>query len=31
MKDFADRDRQAGLHQPKAIGEEKTAAGGVSH
>ena len=30
MKDFADRDRQAGLHQPKVIGEEKAAAGGVS-
>jgi POT family proton-dependent oligopeptide transporter len=30
MKDFANRDRQAGLHQPKVIGEEKAAAGGVS-
>jgi POT family proton-dependent oligopeptide transporter len=30
MSDFANRDRQAGMHQPKMIGEEKTAAGGVS-
>ena len=29
MKDFANRDRQAGLHQPKYMEEEKTAAGGV--
>lgn len=27
MKDFANRDRQAGLHQPKYIEAEKTAAG----
>ena len=29
MKDFANRDRQAGLHQPKYIEAEKTAAGSV--
>jgi hypothetical protein len=30
MKDFANRERQAGMHQPKVIGEEKAAAGGIA-